>query len=83
MKSPSLVRKAGRAFEADARQLVPVDDEIGGTVIYLGGRPAYYVLNDEWFEAVKMAADAVVTDLPGRARALADELDSNEEICRF
>ena len=76
------MRKAGRAFEADARQLVPVDDEIGGTVIYLGGRPAYYVLNDEWCEAVKMEAAAVVTDLPGRARARADELDSNAEICR-
>jgi len=64
------VRKAGGAFETDARQLVPVDDGIGGTVIYLGGRPAYYVLNDEWFEAVKMAADVAVTDLPGRAEHL-------------
>ena len=36
----------------DARTLVPVSDEIGGVVIYLGGRPAYYVLNGEWFAAV-------------------------------
>lgn len=42
-----------RRFEADARQLVPVSDEIGGTVIYLNGRPAYYVLNGEWFQAVR------------------------------
>ena len=42
-----------RRFEADARQLVPVSDEIGGTVIYLNGRPAYYVLNGEWFQAVQ------------------------------
>ena len=41
-----------KRFEADARQLVPVNDEIGGTVIYLNGRPAYYVLNGEWFQAV-------------------------------
>ena len=42
-----------RRFEADARQLVPVSDEIGGTVIYLNGRPAYYVLNGEWFQVVR------------------------------
>jgi hypothetical protein len=42
-----------RRFEADARQLVPVSDEIGGTVIHLNGRPAYYVLNGEWFQAVR------------------------------
>ena len=42
-----------KRFEADARQLVPVHDEIGGTVIYLNGRPAYYVLNGEWFQAVQ------------------------------
>jgi hypothetical protein len=37
----------------DARSLVPVSDEIGGVVIYVGGRPAYYVLNGEWFAAVQ------------------------------
>ena len=36
----------------DARSLVPVSEEIGGVVIYVGGRPAYYVLNGEWFAAV-------------------------------
>ena len=36
----------------DARTLVPVSDEIGGVVIYLSGRPSYYVLNGEWFTAV-------------------------------
>ena len=36
----------------DARSVVPVSDEIGGVVIYVGGRPAYYVLNGEWFAAV-------------------------------
>ena len=36
----------------DARSVVPVSDEIGGVVIYIGGRPAYYVLNGEWFAAV-------------------------------
>ena len=42
-----------KRFEADARQLVPVNDEIGGTVIYLNGRPEYYVLNGEWLQAVQ------------------------------
>ena len=42
-----------KRFEADARRLVPVNDEIGGTVIYLNGRPAYYVLNGEWLQAVQ------------------------------
>ncbi len=36
----------------DARTLVPVRDEAGGVVIYVGGRAAYYVLNGEWFSAV-------------------------------
>ena len=62
------MRGAGRIFEADARQLVPVDDEIGGTTIYLGGRLAYYVLNGEWFEAVKIAAGASLVNLPGSAK---------------
>ena len=41
-----------KRFESDARALVPVTDEIGGIVLYLSGKPAYYVLNGEWFEAV-------------------------------
>ena len=49
---PKSTEGVTKRFEADARQLVPVDDEIGGTVIYLNGRPAYYVLNGEWFQAV-------------------------------
>ena len=36
----------------DARSLVPVSDEIGGIVVYLDGKAAYYVLNGERFEAV-------------------------------
>ncbi len=36
----------------DARVIVPVKDEIGGIVVYAAGRPAYYVLHDEWFEAL-------------------------------
>ena len=41
-----------RLAEVDARSIVPVADEIGGVVIYLGGTLAYYVLNGEWFEAL-------------------------------
>ena len=41
-----------RRFEADARVIVPVEDEIGGTAIYFNGRLAYYVLNGEWIQAV-------------------------------
>lgn len=36
----------------DARTIVPVRDEIGGIVVYAAGRPAYYVLQDQWFEAL-------------------------------
>ena len=38
--------------DGDARAIVPVEDAIGGVVIYAGGRPAYYVLRGEWFEAL-------------------------------
>jgi len=82
LRNQGLVRKAGLTFEADARQLVPVDDEIGGTVIYLGGRPAYYVLNDEWFEAVKIAVDASVTDLSGGAKPLPNDESKKQESAR-
>lgn len=50
---PKMTDGVTKRFEADARQLVPVSDTIGGTVIYLNGRPAYYVLNGEWFQAVQ------------------------------
>ncbi len=36
----------------DARTLVPVTDDAGGVVMYVGGRAAYYVLNGEWFAAL-------------------------------
>ena len=36
----------------DARTLVPVTDDAGGVVVYVGGRAAYYVLNGEWFAAL-------------------------------
>ena len=49
LRNDALVKR----FEADARTLVPISDEIGGTVLYLKGRPAYYVLNGEWFQAVQ------------------------------
>ena len=70
MRNLGLVAGGGRTFEADARQLVPVDDEIGGTALYLGGRVAYYVLNGEWFEAVKIGADASLISLPGSVKHL-------------
>ena len=55
--------------DVDARAIVPVEDAIGGVVIYAGGRPAYYVLHGEWFEALpepRAAARAARAD-PGRA----------------
>ena len=42
-----------RLAAIDARTLVPVADEIGGVVLYINGRAAYYVLNGEWFPAVQ------------------------------
>jgi len=53
-----------KRFEGDARAIVPVRDDIGGTVIYLNGRPAYYVLHGEWFEAVSGTAVAPSTAKP-------------------
>jgi hypothetical protein len=41
----------------DARRLVPVRDEAGGVVVYVGGRAAYYVLNGEWFAALPEPED--------------------------
>ena len=65
-KSENPSRSRGQAvvkrFESDARALVPVSDEIGGTVLYLNGQPAYYVLNGEWFEAIDGRAQASHAD---------------------
>lgn len=44
--------RASKCGDVDARTIVPVQDEIGGIVVYAAGRPAYYVLRDEWFEAL-------------------------------
>ena len=44
----------------DARTLVPVSDQIGGVVVYIGGRPAFYVLDGEWFAAVPEPAGVTV-----------------------
>ena len=54
-KTPS--REIARRFETDARAIVPVQDEIGGTAIYFNGRLAYYVLNGEWIQAVAAPAE--------------------------
>lgn len=45
----------------DARSIVPVEDEVGGVVVYFAGRPAYYVLNGEWFEAISTDARPINT----------------------
>lgn len=52
-------REPPRLPDVDARAIVPVTDEIGGVVIYAAGRPAYYVLNGEWFEALPEPRAAV------------------------
>ena len=36
----------------DARSLVPISDEAGGVIVYIGGEAVYYVLNGEWFRAI-------------------------------
>ncbi len=48
----SSARAALKCADLDARAIVPIEDEIGGVVIYAGGRAAFYVLNGEWFEAL-------------------------------
>lgn len=42
----------------DARTIVPVVDQHGGLMIYRQGRPAFYCLNGEWFEAVSVTGPA-------------------------
>jgi hypothetical protein len=53
-----------KRFEADARAVVAVEDDIGGTVIYTNGRPSYYVLDGEWFQAVQIPAPDVKSGPP-------------------
>ena len=65
-----------RRFESDARALVPVSDEIGGIVLYLNGRPAYYVLNGEWFEAVASPEEGP------RSETSRDELEGDRLVPR-
>ncbi len=36
----------------DARAIVPVKDAHGGVSIYYLGRPTYYLLAGEWYQAV-------------------------------
>ena len=48
----------GRRLETDARAIVPIQDEVGGTAIYFSGRLAYYVLNGEWIQAVSGPDDS-------------------------
>tara|TARA_B100000686_G_scaffold44487_1_gene47067 strand:- start:1384 stop:1602 length:219 start_codon:yes stop_codon:yes gene_type:complete len=43
-----------RQVDLDARAIVPISDEEGGISLYISGKPAYYIFNDEWFEAVVM-----------------------------
>jgi len=43
-----------RQADLDARSIVPIADEEGGISLYISGKPAYYIFNDEWFEAVVM-----------------------------
>lgn len=60
----------------DARSIVPVGDEIGGIVIYVSGHPAYYVLNGEWFSAVRAPQDGVA------GNALLGDVDGGGEPSR-
>ena len=75
---PKTTDEVRRRFEADARQLVPIDDEIGGTVIYLGGRPAYYVLDGEWFQAVPGPRESPGSRVEQVGDAPASEFSTNE-----
>ena len=78
VESPKTMHGVTRRFEADARQLVPVTDEIGGTVIYLNGRPAYYVLNGEWFQAVESGEGLSGSDDRWVGESLMRDLPTNE-----
>lgn len=58
--------------DLDARAIVPVEDAMGGVVIYAGGRPAYYVLRGEWFEALPEPRTAARAAGAGRGPADVD-----------
>ncbi len=68
MSSARAPRKCGNV---DARAIVPIEDEIGGVVIYAGGRPAYYVLHGEWFEALPEPRPAAPVVADGDETAVA------------
>ena len=75
MRVMSSARAPLKCGDVDARAIVPIEDEIGGVVIYAGGRPAYYVLHGEWFEALPEPGSprsAVRVAAAGEGRAAAD-----------
>ncbi len=83
-------RGIGRRFETDARSIVPIQDEIGGTAIYFNGRLAYYVLNGEWIQAVPgpvggTVGEGAIHDRLTRARATREsgEYRLTEELSRI
>ncbi len=39
-------------LDVDARNILPVEDEIGGIAIYMSGKLSCYVLDGEWIEAI-------------------------------
>ena len=43
-----------RQADLDARAIVPIADQEGGISLYISGQLAYYIFDDEWFEAVVM-----------------------------
>ena len=43
-----------RQADLDARAIVTIADQEGGISLYISGQPAYYIFDDEWFEAVVM-----------------------------
>lgn len=73
MSSARVPLKCG---DVDARAIVPIKDEIGGVVIYAGGRPAYYVLHGEWFEALPEPG----SPRPGVRVAASDEANAAAEV---
>lgn len=53
----------------DARDILPVADRHGGVTVYFRGRPAYYLLAGEWYEAVSRPAPTVEgLETTGRGR---------------
>ncbi len=64
--------------DLDARSIVPVTDDIGGVVLYIAGKPAYYVLNGECFEAVPGIGAAWRSDEGKQRPAVSRILDGYE-----